>query len=536
MIRPLVATLTALLACGCAQVREITGGPKDDLGPGLIGAAPSHGSIRFTGNRFVLRFDERVQVRRPAAGLLVSPPIDPPPTIRLAGPREVEVRWTSPLRENTTYSFAVGEAIQDLTEGNPSTGLTYTFSTGDALDSLMIAGTVRHAYTLAPQEGVLVMAYEFGDTAAFTSGRPAFATRTDKQGGFAMRHLPGQAFHVCALKDLNGNYRFDLPSEEIAFAPSASTPFNPGDSLARPLLLQSFQETSSSQRVLAASVTDDRAWRLVLAKPAERIGVRDIAREGGRLSWEQEWNTLRDTVLLWPSDTMALGEGRFELETEEGALDTLRYLALRPMPYELAVRAEKNPSADGSIVRIRAARPIASFDPELVRFATDSLWVAGTIERDSIEARTLLIRAQGQLPANTQLMLLPRALRDTYGGTHDTLRFAVGPVPASSLGLLRVSLTADDAAQRYALLELLDARGISIRKQSGMIPGHRVAWERLEPGNHTLRLIVDTNGNGRWDPGSWREQRQPERVHLHGETIQVRAGWDLGVDWLLKVE
>jgi len=536
MNRPLVATLTALLVGGCAQVREITGGPKDDHGPELVGAAPSQGSTRFTGNRFVLRFDERVQVKRPTAGLLVSPPIDPPPTIRLAGPREVEVRWTAPLRENTTYSFAVGDAIQDLTEGNPATGLTYTFSTGDALDSLMIAGTVRHAYTLAPQEGALVMAYELGDTAAFTNGRPAFATRTDKQGAFALRHLPNRAFHVCALKDLNGNYRFDLPAEEIAFAAAASMPFAFGDSLARPLLLHSFQETSATQRVLAASVTDDRAWRIVLAKSAERIGVRDIAREGGKLSWSQEWNARRDTVLLWPSDTMALSEGRFELTTEEGALDTLRYRALKPMPYALAVRADKNSATEASMVRIRAARPIAAFNPQLAHFTADSMLVACAMERDSIDARSLIVRAQGQLPANAQLVLLPRSLRDIYEGSHDTLRFAAGAAAANSLGLLRVSLTADDATQRHALIELLDARGIAIRNQSGLIQGERVAWERLEPGNHTLRLIVDTNGNGRWDPGSWREQRQPERVHLHGETIQVRAGWDLGVDWLLKGE
>ena len=83
-------------------------------------------------------------------------------------------------------------------------------------------------------------------------------------------------------------------------------------------------------------------------------------------------------------------------------------------------------------------------------------------------------------------------------------------------------------------LELLDARGIVVHKQVDVSPGERVSWERLEPGNHSLRLIEDANSNGRWDAGHWQEQRQPERVRLHGEAIQVRAGWDLGIDWRLK--
>ena len=79
-----------------------------------------------------------------------------------------------------------------------------------------------------------------------------------------------------------------------------------------------------------------------------------------------------------------------------------------------------------------------------------------------------------------------------------------------------------------------DARGIVVHKQVDVSPGERVSWERLEPGNHSLRLIEDANSNGRWDAGHWQEQRQPERVRLHGEAIQVRAGWDLGIDWRLK--
>ena len=142
MRRAGLALLSALLCCGCAQVREISGGPKDEEGPILEEASPPSGTVRFAGDRFVMLFDERVQVNRPKGGLLVSPPMDPPPTISVSGAREVTVSWKNELRPNTTYSFAIGEAVQDLSERNPARGLTYALSTGDAVDSLSVTGTV----------------------------------------------------------------------------------------------------------------------------------------------------------------------------------------------------------------------------------------------------------------------------------------------------------------------------------------------------------------------------------------------------------
>ncbi len=61
-----------------------------------------------------------------------------------------------------------------------------------------------------------------------------------------------------------------------------------------------------------------------------------------------------------------------------------------------------------------------------------------------------------------------------------------------------------------------------------------MTWERLTPGNHSLRMILDRNGNGRWDSGDLDVGVQPEVVIAHGETINVRAAWDLAID--LKLE
>lgn len=531
-----LALVFAVLATGCAQVREITGGERDTEGPEIVEAFPANGSTRFVGDRFVLRFNERIQIERSRAGLLVSPPMDPPPTMLVRGSREVEVRLNAPLLPATTYSFAIGEAVKDLTEGNRSAGLDYFFSTGDHLDSLVINGSVTDAFTGEPQDQVLVMLLEEGDTTGFTEGRPAFVTRTARDGRFQLARLPSRPFHLVALRDINANYRFDLPNEEVAFHQEALLPQGSTDSIPLPRSLRMFKEVSAMQSVREATVTADRAWRLVLARPAERVVVRDIARVGGALTWMPEWGAARDSVLLWPSDTTALAEGRYSIITEEGELDTLRYRTIKPMPFLLQANVSTLPGTDGVRLVITASRPIDLFNPALMRLRADSQDIAFVAERDSANVRRLVLRPEMRDGARATLTLLPKAIRDIYSGANDTLRFAVGLADPSALGTLRISITGDGLGRGPYLLELLDPQGLVVRREQHVAPGSAILWEELRPGNHTMRLIEDVNDNGRWDTGEWRARRQPERVWRHDAPINVRAAWDLGVEWRIPAE
>ncbi|HRQ83964.1 MAG TPA: Ig-like domain-containing protein, partial [Flavobacteriales bacterium] len=79
MIRTTLVLALPLLMAGCAQVKEPQGGPKDTAPPALLDASPAYGSTQFTGNRIVLRFDERVKLDRVRERLLVSPPLALPP-------------------------------------------------------------------------------------------------------------------------------------------------------------------------------------------------------------------------------------------------------------------------------------------------------------------------------------------------------------------------------------------------------------------------------------------------------------------------
>ena len=70
------------------------------------------------------------------------------------------------LKTNTTYTIDFSDAIADNNEGNPLGNYTYSFSTGNHIDTMEVAGYVLEAQNLEPIKGILVGLYRnLNDTA-----------------------------------------------------------------------------------------------------------------------------------------------------------------------------------------------------------------------------------------------------------------------------------------------------------------------------------------------------------------------------------
>jgi hypothetical protein len=46
-----------------------------------------------------------------------------------------------------------------------------------------------------------------------------------------------------------------------------------------------------------------------------------------------------------------------------------------------------------------------------------------------------------------------------------------------------------------------------------------------------MLIIVDANGNGKWDSGDLLARRQPEMVIPHKGSILLKAGWENTIDF-----
>jgi hypothetical protein len=96
---------------------------------------PPNRSLHFEKNRIEIRFDEFVQLNNVRQELVVSPPLEEKPVVRIKK-KTMIVDLKSALHENTTYTLNFGEAIADLNQGNVLENYEYVFSTGDYIDCL----------------------------------------------------------------------------------------------------------------------------------------------------------------------------------------------------------------------------------------------------------------------------------------------------------------------------------------------------------------------------------------------------------------
>ncbi len=215
-----VCYFLSVLGSGCAQIGMPTGGPRDSTPPVLLNATPPNKTLHFSVNKIVLTFDEYVQLKDLQKNLLVAPEpkLTPNITSKL---KTVTIKIRDTLQANTTYSFQLGDAIQDINEGNPLHDYTYVFSTGSYIDSLTFKGSVILAETGKPDSTLIAMLYKNLDDSAVYKEKPRYIARLDSAGNFLFKNLAGGTYHLYALKDESGQKIYNNPSQLFAFADSA---------------------------------------------------------------------------------------------------------------------------------------------------------------------------------------------------------------------------------------------------------------------------------------------------------------------------
>jgi len=213
--------IVALIYTGCAQQGSPLGGPKDEDPPVVVETEPANYSTRFTSDKISISFDEYVVLDNVNQELVVSPPMEEKPEIKLRK-KTIIIELMDTLKANTTYTFNFGSSIKDLHEGNKLLNFEYVFSTGDVLDSLSVKGTLKYAADLsAPENPITIMLYsDLRDSVPLTD-IPMYIGRSGDEGVFSVNNLRSDVYKVFAIKDGNYNFIFDLPSEEIGFLDSS---------------------------------------------------------------------------------------------------------------------------------------------------------------------------------------------------------------------------------------------------------------------------------------------------------------------------
>ena len=52
-------------------------------------------------------------------------------------------------------------------------------------------------------------------------------------------------------------------------------------------------------------------------------------------------------------------------------------------------------------------------------------------------------------------------------------------------------------------------------------------FNNIDPGQYTIRVLIDNNNNGKWDPGNIFKNLEPEGLYFFPDEITIRKNWEL---------
>ena len=219
----LLLAIAIVTLTGCARMGQPDGGWFDETPPHVVDTSPKDQSTNVNQRNITIIFDEFIKLDNPSEKVVVSPPQLEAPEIKGAG-RRITVELKDSLKPNTTYTVDFSDAISDNNEGNPLGNYTYSFSTGEHIDTMEVAGHVVEAENMEPIKGILVGLYDNLSDSAFTTLPMLRVARTDSRGYFVIKGVAPGNYRIYALQEADGDYVHSQKSEKIAFSHDIITP------------------------------------------------------------------------------------------------------------------------------------------------------------------------------------------------------------------------------------------------------------------------------------------------------------------------
>lgn len=275
--------LVLLLLASCARMGNPDGGWYDETPPRVVSTTPEDRGVNVKSKRIYINFDEFVTIDNPTQNVVVSPPQLEAPEVKGQG-RRISVELIDSLKPNTTYTIDFSSAISDNNEGNPLGNYTYSFSTGDHIDTLEVSGYVLQADNLEPVKGMLVGLYDDKSDTIFKKKPMLRVSKTDSRGHFVIKGIAPGSYRIYGLQDADGDYVFAQKSEMIAYSHEIIEPTFRPDVRQDTTWLDSLRIKSIDRVGYTRFLPDDLCLRAFNEVVTDRFLVKAERREPNRFS------------------------------------------------------------------------------------------------------------------------------------------------------------------------------------------------------------------------------------------------------------
>lgn len=577
--------IAAAVMYSCANIGNPSGGPIDKTPPIFMRSNPTPNAVNVKDRKIEIFFDEIVTLKDPSTKIIVSPAQTEMPRMSALG-RKVTVELVDSLLPNTTYTIDFSNSIQDNNEGNAIDNFAFAFSTGSVIDSMRVSGYVLDSRTLEPMQSVVVGLQSNLADSAFHKEKLQRVALTNDRGQFTIRNVSPGSYHIFALTDLDRDYKFGNPTEDIAFLDSIIVPsigsreaadtvyndLNEIDTIMRAtrpayfpndILLSMFNEDRKSQYLANNLRVDSTRISLTFAAASDTLPSLSIV---GRNDVPDQWYTLErsqtnDTLTYWirpphlvSADTLMVATTYLRTDTASNlswGTDTLKFTFQR----QKAKKKKKNEETDSlEQIRFMELHPLANGTQEVYaplllqtgtpieRYSREAFHLQRKLQNDTIfypaeiksialrdstlSRRDLMLKVDWEPGAAYTLAVDSLAMTDIYGLQTKPLKVDFNVRKMEEYGNIVFNIP---AVRDSAIVELLDGTEKIVLRAP--VKNHRAELLNLLPGKYYARLFIDRNGNGKYDTGNYDMHLQPEETVYYPGAINLKKNWDVEQTW-----
>lgn len=577
--------IAAAVMYSCANIGNPSGGPIDKTPPIFMRSNPTPNAVNVKDRKIEIFFDEIVTLKDPSTKIIVSPAQTEMPRMSALG-RKVTVELVDSLLPNTTYTIDFSNSIQDNNEGNAIDNFAFAFSTGSVIDSMRVSGYVLDSRTLEPMQSVVVGLQSNLADSAFHKEKLQRVALTNDRGQFTIRNVSPGSYHIFALKDLDRDYKFGNPTEDIAFLDSIIVPsigsreaadtvyndLNEIDTIMRAtrpayfpndILLPMFNEDRKSQYLANNLRVDSTRISLTFVAASDTLPSLSIV---GRNDVPDQWYTLErsqtnDTLTYWirpphlvSADTLMVATTYLRTDTASNlswGTDTLKFTFQR----QKAKKKKKNEETDSlEQMRFMELHPLANGTQEVYaplllqtgtpieRYSREAFHLQRKLQNDTIfypaeiksialrdstlNRRDLMLKVDWEPGAAYTLAVDSLAMTDIYGLQTKPLKVDFNVRKMEEYGNIVFNIP---AVRDSAIVELLDGTEKIVLRAP--VKNHRAELLNLLPGKYYARLFIDRNGNGKYDTGNYDMHLQPEETVYYPGAINLKKNWDVEQTW-----
>lgn len=517
-----------LALSNCAKTGRPQGGPKDENAPIFVTAKPPYKSLFFKEKEIKIEFDEFVRLKDINKQLVISPPLKNPPLITPQGSpsKQLKIKILDTLQENTTYIFNFGNAVVDNNEANVLENFSYVFSTGDYIDSLTTKGTVKDVEELQNKANVSLLLYRldssYTDSIVYKK-KPNYITKTQDSVNFSFFNLRKGTYKVIALKEEISDYIFNPATDRIGFL--NDTINLPQDSIMNSSIVY-FKEEQPFEFKRGKELNKGKI-QFGFNGDRKDLSISLLSAVPDSFQSISKYEKGKDSLNYWftPIEIDSLN---FVVKKDD-FIDTVTVTLRKKTIDSLKI----NPSLQRTLhfrdtLFLESNTPVVKIDTAKISiFDKDTMAVPFQVQ-PSLKENKVALLFEKKAQQKYSIKLLPKALIDIYKVSHDTLKYNLYTQEIEDYG--RITLRVSNVQNKNVIIELLSGRTQNELVERRIINSSEdLVFDLLQAKKYTIRAIIDSNKNNKWDTGNFLLKRQPETIIYHPElrNAELRANYFL---------